>query len=148
MELIVGGAFLLVALLLGGVYASDRDGWNNTLRRVSRISRATLEARNFRKLEKVYTGDKEMWTAAFEGRQAELRSLPEEKHKIIRHDYQETSYGPWPRWTCKCGSSNYYVAGSIKWFSHRTTIRAGRKHVKDKLAQERRINHDGGDFLF
>lgn len=148
MELIVGGAFLLVALLLGGIYASDRDGWNSTLRRISRISRATLEARNFNKLEKVYTGDKDQWTAAFEGRQAELLTLPEENHKIVRHDYRETSYGPWPQWTCKCGSSNYYVASSIMWFSERTAIRGGRKHVREKLKHESRINRTGKDFLF
>lgn len=147
MELVVGGVVLLVALLLGGIYASDRAGWHNTLRRVSRISRATLEARNFKKLEKVYTGDMEEWTAAFEGRQAELRTLPEENHKIIRHDYYESGYGPWPRWTCKCGKSERTVC-DVVWLGERTAIRGGRKHIRQERKRERRISSHGEDFMF
>lgn len=148
MELIIGGVALLLVLAVGGIYQSDRAGWHNTLRRMSRISRATLEARNFRKLEKVYTGDKEGWVAAFEGRQAELLSVPEEKHKIVRHDYYESSYGPWPRWTCKCGSTDNYLPTLHLWFGERKAIRKGRQHVRIHLKRDRRMSQTGEDFLF
>lgn len=147
-ELIVGVGIAAVLSLLGGIYFSDKAGWHQTFLRISRISRANLEARNYRKLEKVYVGDKDAWTAAFEGRQAELMTLPEEEHKIIRHDYYQSTYGPWPRWTCKCGQSENYVADGILWFTERKAIRKGRQHIRIERRRARRIATHGQDFLF
>lgn len=151
MELIIGGVFLLVFAVLTGVYLGDRDGWHKTFKRVARISRASLEARSFKSIEKLPTAEKDRWEAEFQGRSTELDTLPvkpEAKHVIVKRDYYESHFGPWPRWVCKCGSSDTYVAEGTLFFAKRAAIYGGNKHVRQANKWDRHLGDGGKDFLF
>lgn len=150
MELIFGGLALLVVLAVGGIYFSDRQGWNATFKRVSRIARASLDSRSFKSLERVQTGDKARWEAAYSGRPAALEPLPERKHEIVALNYRNTHLGPWPKWKCKCGHGGEVVVIGALWAHEMTAKRHAKAHVRKANRRDRKVGARGGDgnFLF
>jgi hypothetical protein len=147
LELIVGGVFLLIVFIIGGIYMSDRQGWNATFKRLSRISRASLESRSTTSIGRVPTGEKERWMAEFTGKTAELTTLPEPKHAIVKHNYYETHMGPWPQWVCKCGTKQYEVVIGRLARHERAAARHGKQHVRKMNKQDKTIDNSV-DFQF
>lgn len=121
---IVSGVFGLIILVCTAIYLSDRQGWNATIKRLSRITRASIEhARMGETPAKArrHKGAVEAWEAEFNGKPIEspapsaMQMLTAESniwwvptginHEITKLDYEKTHLGPWPRWTCKCGAT-------------------------------------------
>lgn len=131
-ELIVLFSFVAMLLVGGGVYLSDRKGWNRTLGRVSRTARASIESRKGLALESRVGSQKALkaeWESEFTGKP--MAAVSDKKHLIVRHDYYPAFNGAWPRWTCKCGATGRTSTGI--WSEQETirkTVQEGKDHVR------------------
>lgn len=73
------------------------------------------------------------------------------RHEIIKHDYYTSFHGqPWPRWTCRCGASDYEpisVYTSIQSAQAKART-AGQAHVYNATEADRRLAETDGKFAF
>ncbi len=135
--------FLIVFVIVVGVYFSDRKGWNATAKRISTIVRANLEAgKPVKALEPVK--DQDDWVQRFKAiENPELAvAAPVEpvKHMLVRTSYYKTaSYGLWPQWHCKCGAKGHEATGSYSngmGEAKRRAKRAAESHAKTAIEAE------------
>lgn len=139
LELIIGCLFLVLFVVGGGVYLADRPGWNRTLKRVSRISRASLEAKKSgagaaieprRDSQKAL---KDEWEGEFTGKTVAPAAVPAKlNHVIVKHDFYMAIGGttPWPRWRCKCGIGDSLPSGGGLESAINVAKRNGEEHVR------------------
>lgn len=154
-ELVLGIVFVILVLVGGGVYLADRPGWNRTLKRVSRMTRASVESRKggVVALKKRPEGQKALkaeWEAEFTG--VAVASSPSlAKHAIVKLDYHTLCHdGLWPQWTCKCGKSAYQVS-SRGTYSLSAAERLARKAAETHVREATRIDtlkSSGEKFMF
>lgn len=129
-------AFVFGVLMLGGViYASDRQGWHATFKRVSTFARASVESGKpvkaiAAKAEKV---EKDKWTAEFEGKALES----EAKHVIVKTWFAKYGGSIQPFWKCKCGVSDWHVNIGM-------AASDSKSHVKEQNKAEEMMALNGG----
>lgn len=143
---------LFIALFVcGGVYLTDRSGWNGTAKRLSRIVRAQIEsAKPVKSLtRKAVTQELDSWETEFKQIQG---IIPDSKlkHRIVKTGYYHAqSYGLWPRWWCKCGVSQYHALGGGSMSSaQREAKRAADHHVSEANKSEEMLAKTNGDFAW
>lgn len=149
-ELVVGIIVLVLVLVVVGIYLSDRKGWNQTLRRVSRMGRAQLESRKELALERRKDKHQPLlaeWDKEFTGKAVE--PVTEAVHVIVKLDYASGVHNSdyWPRWTCKCGAKAYRVVTGDLRAMERAARRDGEAHVKEATRQDG-IKASGSNFMF
>jgi hypothetical protein len=146
MELLIGAAVVL-SVVGFFFYRDDPVFWKGTVRRVSRIVRASIEERRGKEIQSVSEIRTPELEAATRKEWEEDFSPP--KHAIIRTDYYHSETGPWPQWHCKCGESGF-VAVSYSLDVAKIRCKAeGVVHVREmNKAEEESQNDSGGDFSF
>jgi hypothetical protein len=148
--------FFLSLVVGGGLYLSDRKGWNATAKRLTTIARANLEAKKpIKALEPVKTFDD--WDNQFkalENPQAAVPAIDPARDKNVRHvvvktDFYDTHLGPWPQWTCKCGQSGYEAVldheGAMQ-ESIRDAKRSADAHIKRGIEVDAMKSKSNGAF--
>lgn len=78
-------------------------------------------------------------------------TVPVVRHEIIKHDYR-ISYKnePWPRWTCKCGASDYeptHVLTNLTQAQQKAR-EAGAAHVQNAIIADEMLKQTNGKFAF
>lgn len=149
---------ILAALVTGGVlaigaYNADPEGWKATFKRLSRVSRANLEAAKdvpvLEPAKKLEDKAVKEWEAEFSGKPL---ALPETqlKHVIVKTDYYKAHTGGyWPQWHCKCGASDKHpVISDGLHAAERRALKAGANHVKSMNEVEEKLHKSGGKFAF
>lgn len=152
MELFVILMFLVVvpSIIAGGVYAADPKGWQATIKRVSGVARASLEAKKGVPALGAKHEQKALdeWTQAFEGKDVTLAVQP--KHYIVKRGYYKTiNYGMWPEWTCACGVKQHFpTSTSYNDDGTRDAKRAAERHCAEMNAAEENLKKTGGNFAW
>lgn len=139
MELIFGMIFLMVVLATSGIYFSDRSGWNATFKRISRMTRASLESKKEAKLlEKLpQTEAKDAWTAQFNGKAVTAITAPALKHEIVQTWFGEYGGSIVPQYKCRCGYKDF--GNNVEWARKKAAT-----HVKEQNAAEVLLTKNGG----
>ena len=73
------------------------------------------------------------------------------RHEIIKHDYKRSYTGEmWPRWTCKCGASDYEVTSSLTPVhkAEAAARKSGAAHIRNATEADRRLEATNGKFAF
>lgn len=150
MELLFIPVIMLVFAVAFGVYWSDRPGWNATFKRISRISRAELEAKKEPKAltARVPVATKDAWEAEFTGKQIE--SKPKEKHYVVKTWYQKVSTGElWPYAKCGCGHEerSAVISDGMKPAERRCREKIN-DHIRTMNEAENLLKKNNGQFAF
>lgn len=132
----------LVGLVITfALYMSDRKGWHSTVKRLTTIVRANIEAgKPVKAIEPVKAFDE--WENSFKSIEnppsaALVPAKPELKHEIVKTWYARVLSEIYPHYKCKCG----YVEWEL---SIATAQRTSEKHVREQNAAEELLARNGG----
>lgn len=132
LTIVLAGIMALFGFALFALYKADPVGWKRTFKRMSMISRASLESRSMQD-----------WDREFEGKAI---GPVETKHKLAR-TWHSRSYGgmfQYSNWQCTCGVTGRSESEfqSTRRAADRRALRSANRHIRSARKQEL-LNPDG-----